>query len=88
LPANERKGYLREETSEIDPAAPPATLVLGREQWSKVKGLERLAAAGIPDGEFSIRYLPLAEARKRQHESRPDRSCSSCGRRIRSAWCA
>jgi hypothetical protein len=45
LPANQAKGYLTEETTEIDRAAPSATLVLRREQWSKVKGLERLAPA-------------------------------------------
>jgi hypothetical protein len=45
LPANEAKDYLSEETTEIDRAAPSATLVLRREQWSKVKGLERLAPA-------------------------------------------
>src|SRR6266851_2729821 len=65
LPANEAKGYLIEETSDIDRSAPMATLVLRREQWSKVKGLERLAPAEIPEGKFSIHYLPLAEARER-----------------------
>src|SRR5712692_367332 len=65
LPSNEAKGYLREETTEIDPAAPTVTLVLRREQWSRVKGLERLAPADIPEGSFSIRYLPLAQARER-----------------------
>src|SRR5258708_21024320 len=64
LPANEAKGYLQEETTRLDPRAPSATLVLRRERWSKVKGLERLTTAEIPEGEFSIRYLPLAEARK------------------------
>jgi hypothetical protein len=64
LPSNEAKGYLQEETTRLDPRAPSATLVLRRDQWSEVKGLERLATAGIPEGEFSIRYLPLAEARK------------------------
>src|SRR5712691_2588310 len=51
LPSNEAKGYLREETTEIDRAAPSATLVLRREQWSKVRGLERLALAEVPEGE-------------------------------------
>ena len=64
LPSNEAKGYLQEETTRLDPRAPTAKLVLRREQWSTIKGLERLATAGIPEGEFSIRYLPLAEARK------------------------
>jgi hypothetical protein len=65
LPANQAKGYLAEETSQIDRAAPSAKLVLRREQWSKVKGLERLAPAEIPEGKFFIRYLPVAEARRR-----------------------
>jgi hypothetical protein len=65
LPSNEAKGYLREETMEIDPASPSATLVLRREEWSRVKGLERLTPADIPEGRFSIHYLPLAEARER-----------------------
>src|SRR5216684_2830273 len=64
LPANEAKGYLQEETTQLDPQSPSATLVLHRERWSKVKGLERLATANIPEGEFSIRYLPLDDARK------------------------
>src|SRR2546427_6285599 len=71
LQSNEAKGYLREETSGIDPAAPTARLVLRREQWSRVKGLERLATADIPEGSFSIRYLPLAEARERAAQFAP-----------------
>ncbi len=71
LPANEAKGYLIEETPEIDRHAPSATLVLRREEWSKVKGLERLAPAEIPEGKFSIRYLPLAEARERAAQIAP-----------------
>jgi hypothetical protein len=71
LPANEAKGYLTEETSGIDRDAPSATLVLRREQWSKVKGLERLAPAEIPEGEFPIRYLTLAEARRRAAQIAP-----------------
>ncbi len=64
LPANEAKGYLQEGTTRLDPRPPSATLVLHREQWSRVKGLERLSTAHIPEGEFSIPYLPLDEARK------------------------
>ncbi len=71
LPANEAKGYLSEETTEIDRAAPTASLVLRREQWTKVKGLERLAPAEIPEGTFTIRYLPLAEARERATQIAP-----------------
>src|SRR5229473_6317519 len=33
LPANEAKGYLQEETTQLDPRSPSATLVLHREQW-------------------------------------------------------
>jgi N-acetylmuramoyl-L-alanine amidase-like protein len=64
LPANEAKGYLQEETTQLDPRSPAAMLVLHREQWIRVKGLERLSTAHIPEGEFSIRYLPLDEAPK------------------------
>ena len=45
--------------------------MLRREQWSRVKGLERLATADIPEGSFSIRYLPLAEARERAAQFAP-----------------
>ncbi len=58
LPANEAKGYLTEETSGIDRDAPSATLVLRREQWST-------------EGEFPIRCLPLAEARRRAAQIAP-----------------
>jgi Protein of unknown function (DUF1460) len=71
LPANEAKGYLREVTTQIDPGAPPATLVLRRADWSKVPGLERLKSADIPEGDFDIRYLPLAEARERAFRFQP-----------------
>jgi hypothetical protein len=71
LPANEAKGYLREETTQIDPGAPTATLVLRRADWSKVPGLERLKSADVPDGDFAIRYLPLAEARERAYRFEP-----------------
>ena len=36
-----------------------------------MKGLERLATADIPEGSFSIRYLPLAEARERAAQLAP-----------------
>ena len=64
VPANEAKGYLKEETTRLDPHAPVARLVLHRAQWSKVPGLARLVPAQIPEGAFPIRYLPLAEARR------------------------
>jgi hypothetical protein len=63
LPSNQSKGYLRERTTELDPHAASAQLVLHREQWSAVAGLRRLSAADIPEGTFSIRYLPLDEAK-------------------------
>lgn len=64
VPANEAKGYLKEETTRLDPHAPVARLVLHRAQWSKVAGLARLVPAQIPEGAFPIHYLPLAEARR------------------------
>ncbi len=71
LPANIAKGYLRESTSEVDPAAPKATLVLHRAQWSKVPGLQRLEPADIPEGKFTLRYLPLALAQKKAAQFAP-----------------
>ena len=64
LPVNLAKGYLREETTRLDPHAPVFRLVLHRAQWSKVAGLARLVPAQIPEGAFAIHYLPLAEARR------------------------
>ena len=64
LPSNEKKGYLREITTKLDPRAAKTSLVLRRAQWSKVPGLKRLAQARIPDGKFDLRYLPLDEAKK------------------------
>ena len=85
------EGYLVEETTGIARAAPAATLVLRREQWSKVKGLERLAPAEIPEGRFPTRYLPLAVARRRAARIARTSAPSSIGsRRIgfgrSSAW--
>jgi hypothetical protein len=64
LPSNEKKGYLREITAKVDPRAARTTLVLHREEWSKVPGLKRLAEARIPDGKFPLRYVPLDQAKK------------------------
>jgi len=64
LPSNEAKGYLRQTTTAVDPHAAKTTLVLHREEWSKVPGLARLAKADIADGSFELRYLPLEEAKK------------------------
>jgi hypothetical protein len=63
LPANLRKGYLADDTSRIDAHAPTETLSLNKSEWSKVPALKRLVPANIPDGDYSVRYLPLAEAR-------------------------
>jgi hypothetical protein len=67
LPANLKKGYLTEETSRIDAKAPTETLSLQKSEWSKVPALKRLVPANIPDGDYSVRYLPLAEARAKMN---------------------
>ncbi|MFL5399437.1 MAG: N-acetylmuramoyl-L-alanine amidase-like domain-containing protein [Myxococcales bacterium] len=64
LPSNEKKGYLREVTTKVDPDAAKMDLVLHREDWTKVPGLKRLAEASIPDGNFELRYVPLDDAKK------------------------
>jgi hypothetical protein len=61
LPANLRKGYLADETARIDPKAPSETLSLHKAEWTKVPNLQRLASANIPDGDYSVRYVPLGE---------------------------
>lgn len=64
LPSNTEKGYLTDEVPAIDGRAPTETLTLRKEQWSKVPALKRLADAGVPDGKFLVRYLPMSELRK------------------------
>jgi N-acetylmuramoyl-L-alanine amidase-like protein len=59
LPANYKKGYLTDETKAIDGRAPAETLVLRKSDWSKVPALQRLSSANIPDGKYTVRYLPL-----------------------------
>jgi hypothetical protein len=71
LPSNAEKGYLREETLEIDPRAPTTTLTLRRSEWEKVPGLKRLANARVPEGDFRLRYLTLDAARKRARSIEP-----------------
>lgn len=71
LPANAAKGYLADEVPSIDRRAPVETLTLRREEWTKVEGLKRLADAGIPEGTFDVRYLPLGEARARMKSIAP-----------------
>jgi hypothetical protein len=71
LPSNVQKGYLREQTGVIDPAATETTLSLRRAEWEKVPGLRRLVPAKVPQGEFPIRYLTLDEAKKRAASIEP-----------------
>ena len=71
LPANLEKGYVRDEAVSIDGHAPEETLVLHKAQWSKVKGLQRLEPANIPEGKFAIRYLPIAEAKRKASSIEP-----------------
>ena len=71
LPANLEKGYLRDEAISIDGNAPTETLVLHKAQWAKVPGLKRLQSADIPEGKFAIRYLPIAEAKKKASSVEP-----------------
>jgi len=65
LPMNLAKGYLDDEVPTIDGNAPGTDLVLKKSSWSKVPGFDRLAAADIPDGKFPVRYLPIAEFKKK-----------------------
>ena len=71
LPANLEKGYLRDEAVAIDGNAPTESLVLHKAQWAKVPGLKRLEPADIPEGKFGIRYLPIAEAKKKAASVEP-----------------
>src|SRR5437868_9544767 len=71
LPSNVAKGYMREETLEIDSRAPATTLTLHRAEWGNVPGLKRLATAQVPEGDFEIRYLTLDAARKRARSIEP-----------------
>lgn len=65
LPANLEKGYLREAVQSIDGRAPSAELILHKAQWGRIEALKRLADADVPEGKFPIRYLPLADFKKR-----------------------
>jgi hypothetical protein len=71
LPSNAEKGYVREETRDIDPRAPATTLTLHRGEWDKVPALKRLAAAKVPEGDFRIHYLSLDAARRRASSIEP-----------------
>jgi hypothetical protein len=71
LPANTGKGYLKDEVPIIDGRAPTETLTLSKAQWTKVKVLQRLVNADVPEGKFTVRYLPLQEAKKRARSIEP-----------------
>jgi hypothetical protein len=71
LPANTKKGYLRDEVPSIDGGAPTETLTLSRAVWSQVPGLKRLLPANIQDGKFSVRYLPMDELRQKVKSIEP-----------------
>jgi len=65
LPANSRKGYLKDTIPALDRRAPAETLTLVKSEWTQVPALKRLTSAEIPDGKYRVRYLPLEEAAKR-----------------------
>jgi Protein of unknown function (DUF1460) len=65
LPANSRKGYLKDAVPGLDRHAPAETLTLVKSEWTQVPALKRLTSAEIPDGKYRVRYLPLEEAAKR-----------------------
>ncbi len=65
LPANSRKGYLKDAVPTLDRRAPAETLTLLKSEWTQVPALKRLTSAEIPDGKYRVRYLPLEEAAKR-----------------------
>ncbi len=59
LPVNSQKGYLVDEVPALDRRAPAETLELVRSEWTQVPALKRLAPANVPDGKYTVRYLPL-----------------------------
>jgi hypothetical protein len=71
IPANTQKGYITDEVPTIDGRAPTETLTLVKAQWSKIPTLRRLADAGVPDGKFMVRYLPMDELRKHVKSIQP-----------------
>ncbi len=71
LPANARKGYLRDAVPALDKRAPAETLTLAKSEWTQIPALKRLASANIPDGKYQVRYLPLEEAGKRSKSIAP-----------------
>jgi hypothetical protein len=71
IPANTQKGYITDEVPAIDGRAPTETLTLVKAQWSKLPALKRLADAGVPDGKFMVRYLPMDDLRKHVKSIQP-----------------
>lgn len=71
LPVNGEKGYLVDEVPRLDRRAPAETLELVRSQWSQVPALKRLVPANIPDGKYTVRYLPLDEVMARAKDIAP-----------------
>jgi len=71
LPANSRKGYLKDAVPTLDRRAPAETLTLVKSEWAQVPALKRLISAEIPDGKYRVRYLPLEEAAKRGKDIPP-----------------
>lgn len=71
LPVNSQKGYLVDEVPALDRRAPAETLELLRSQWTQVPALKRLAPANVPDGKYTVRYLPLDEVTARAKDIVP-----------------
>lgn len=71
LPVNSEKGYLVDEVPRLDRRAPAETLELVRSEWSQVPALKRLAPANIPDGKYTVRYLPLDQMTARAKDIVP-----------------
>ena len=71
IPSNTEKGYITDEVPAIDGRAPTETLTLNKAQWSRIPALKRLADAGVPDGKFMVRYLPMDELRKHVRSIQP-----------------
>jgi Protein of unknown function (DUF1460) len=71
LPANSEKGYFVDEVPALDRGAPAETLSLVRSEWTQVPALKRLAPAKVPDGKYTVRYLPLDEVTARAKDIVP-----------------
>jgi Protein of unknown function (DUF1460) len=71
LPVNSEKGYFVDEVPALDRRAPAETLSLVRSEWTQVPALKRLAPANVPDGKYTVRYLPLDEVTARAKDIAP-----------------